>query len=175
MLLARPSLWSKVKIFQTIYLMIAIRSTVWYITIWCEDSFAGGRCPCYKTNCIIVDRYSWYVLLIWSSQWWYIMKQRIIGIVMTASVTSWRHCASFQNLIFRRQANCRLRIKPYGTCTAHIHVRDTKYRGKCLVLNVHNSEKENKMSHNILFAGKVGWSNWSYVKKWQNGGSNIFS
>ena len=48
-------------------------------------------------------------------QWWYIMKQRIIGIVMTASVTSWRHCASFQNLIFRRQANCRLRIKPYGT------------------------------------------------------------
>ena len=116
MLLARPSLWSKVKIFQTIYLMIAIRSTVWYITIWCEDSFAGGRCPCYKTNCIIVDRYSWYVLLIWSSQWWYIMKQRIIGIVMTASVTSWRHCASFQNLIFRRQANCRLRIKPYGTC-----------------------------------------------------------
>ena len=49
-------------------------------------------------------------------QWWYIMKQRIIGIVMTASVTSWRHCASFQNLIFRRQANCRLRIKPYGTC-----------------------------------------------------------
>ena len=115
MLLARPSLWSKVKIFQTIYLMIAIRSTVWYITIWCEDSFAGGRCPCYKTNCIIVDRYSWYVLLIWSSQWWYIMKQRIIGIVMTASVTSSRHCASFQNLIFRRQANCRLRIKPYGT------------------------------------------------------------
>ena len=48
-------------------------------------------------------------------QWWYIMKQRIIGIVMTASVTSWRHCASFQNLIFRRQANCRLQIKPYGT------------------------------------------------------------
>ena len=49
-------------------------------------------------------------------QRWYIMKQRIIGIVMTASVTSWRHCALFQNLIFRRQANCRLRIKPYGTC-----------------------------------------------------------
>ena len=115
MLLARPRLRSKGKIVQTITLIIALRSTVWYITIWCDDSFAGGRCPCYKTNCIIVDRYSWYVLLIWSSQWWYIMKQRIIGIVMTASVTSSRHCASFQNLIFRRQANCRLRIKPYGT------------------------------------------------------------
>lgn len=117
MLLARPSLWSKVKIFQTIYLMIAIRSTVWYITIWCDDSFAGRRCPCYKTNCIIVDCYSWLIRLVNLKQWWYIMKQRIIGIVMTASVTSWRHCALFQNLIFRRQANCRLRIKPYGTCT----------------------------------------------------------
>ena len=162
MLHAKPTLRSKVKILQTISLIIAFRSTVWYITIWCDDSFAGGWWPCYKTNCIIVDRSSWYVLLIWSSQWWYIMKQRIIGIVMTASVTSWRHCASFQNLIFRRQANCRLRIKPYGTCTAHLHVRDTKYRGKCLVLNFW----ERVWNHKMMFAGKLGWS---CAKKWQNG------